>query len=260
MLNESYTPPVKGIKNIVVHWTAGGYKANSVDKKSYHFLIEGDGNIVYGDHKITDNIPPLKTGKYAAHTKNLNSYTIGVSICSMAGSTESPLNYGSAPLKRNQWDKMIEVVAYLAKKYGVPVSDKTILTHSEVQPNLGIKQNNKWDITVLQWDPKTKGHRAVGDKMRAEIKAAMAAATAAKKDQDNVVVAPPKPAPKPAPIETKKYTTREVQQKLRDFGIYVDVDGIWGKQTTQGVKIFQKLSGLDQTGELDAGTAKKLFG
>lgn len=255
MLNESYTPPVKGIKHIVIHWTAGAYKANSKDKASYHFLIEGDGNIVYGDHKITDNIPPLKD--YAAHTKNLNSYSIGVSCCSMANAVESPLDYGKCPLNKVQWDKMVEVVAELAKKYNVPVTDQTILSHAEVQPNLGIKQNNKWDITVLQWDPKTKGHRAVGDKFRAEVKAALAVLAAAKKDED-VVVVKPKPAPKPeAP---KKYSTTDVQKALRKFGIYVDVDGIWGKQTTQGVKIFQKLSGLDQTGELDTGTAKKLFG
>lgn len=258
LLDENHTPPIKGIKHIVVHWTAGGYKANSKDKASYHILIEGDGNIVYGDNKITNNIPPLKAGKYAAHTKNLNSYSIGVSMCSMAGAVESPLNYGSAPLTKTQWNKMIEVVAELSKKYNVPVSDQTILTHAEVQPNLGVKQNNKWDITVLQWDPKTKGHRAVGDKLRAEVKRELADNTASKKDEDLVVK--PAPKPEPTPSTTVNYTTKQVQQALRKFGIYVDVDGFWGKQTTQGVKIFQKLSNLNQSGTIDSATAEKLFG
>lgn len=257
MLNESFIPPVKGFKHIVVHWTAGGYKANAKDKASYHFLIEGDGNVVYGDNKITNNIPPLKTGKYAAHTKNLNSYSIGVSCCSMAGATESPLNYGSAPLTKVQWEKMIQVVAFLAKRYGIPVSDQTILTHAEVQPNLGIKQNNKWDITVLQFAPAVKGHRAVGDKMRKEIKEAQLAlsSTPVKKNED--VVAPVKPAP--TPTTQKKYTVRQVQQALRNFGIYIDVDGILGPRTVQAIKIFQKLSGLEQTGQVDSDTAEKLL-
>src|SRR4030095_64553 len=33
---------------VIVHWTAGTYKASPLDREHYHVLIEGDGTIVYG--------------------------------------------------------------------------------------------------------------------------------------------------------------------------------------------------------------------
>ena len=36
------------LKRIIIHWTAGNYKANATDKKSYHYIVEGDG-VSYSD-------------------------------------------------------------------------------------------------------------------------------------------------------------------------------------------------------------------
>ena len=55
------------MKRIVMHWTAGGHKANATDKDHYHLLIEGDGNVVYGNKPISANAAPLSKN-YAAHT------------------------------------------------------------------------------------------------------------------------------------------------------------------------------------------------
>jgi hypothetical protein len=51
-----------------------------------------------------------------------------------------------------QWDKMIQVVAELARHYRIPITPKTVLTHAEVQSNFGIAQRGKWDITRLPFD------------------------------------------------------------------------------------------------------------
>ena len=96
-----------------------------------------------------------------------------MSMCCMVGAKENPLTFGSAPMTRTQWDVMIVAVAALARRYQIPVTPTTILTHAEVQPNLGIRQENKWDITQLAFDSSISGHEAVGKRMRREITAAL---------------------------------------------------------------------------------------
>ncbi|WP_330166570.1 peptidoglycan recognition protein family protein [Rhizobium sp. GN54] len=109
--------------------------------------------------------------EYAAHTLNANSGSIGVSLCCMAGASESPFSAGRAPMTRAQWDAMTSVVADLCRRYGIAVTDRTVLSHAEVQPNLGIAQRGKWDFSRLAFDPSVVGAKACGDKMRAEVRA-----------------------------------------------------------------------------------------
>jgi hypothetical protein len=162
--------PDASMKRIHVHWTAGNHTASSNDTKHYHILIEGSGKLVRGDHSIKGNekSPPL-----VSHTKKANTGAIGVSMCCMAKAQESPFNAGTAPMTKVEWDRMIEVVADLARKYAIPVTPLTVLTHAEVQPNLGIAQEGKWDVTRLAFDPSIKGAKAVGDRMRLEVAVAL---------------------------------------------------------------------------------------
>ncbi len=52
----------------------------------------------------------------------------------------------------------------------------------------------------------------------------------------------------------------QIQQQLADLGYLTGtVDGIYGKQTTTAVRLFQQLNGLEQTGTVDAGTYAALF-
>ena len=163
--------PACTMKRIVVHWTGGAHKANALDRKSYHVLIEGDGNLVRGV-PINLNSAPIKPG-YAPHTRGCNTSSIGLSMCAMGGPDvrESPFNAGKWPLTQAQWDKAVETCAALCRRYSIPVTRQTVLTHAEVQGTLGIKQNNKWDITALAFDRSIKGARAIGDSFRAEVKA-----------------------------------------------------------------------------------------
>jgi hypothetical protein len=170
---------------IIIHWTAGGNKANSTDKKHYHVLVEGEGRVVAGDHPIKANKAPLSKA-YAAHTLSCNTGSIGVSLCGMVGAVETPFKPGNAPITKVQFEAAIKEVARLAKEYGIAVSPKTILTHAEVEANLGIKQRGKWDITILPWDTKVKGAKVVGDLIRAGVAAELTPKPA-----------PAKPTPKP---------------------------------------------------------------
>lgn len=167
----AWMPDAK-MSRIHIHWSAGQHSANAGDRSHYHIMIEGDGNLVRGDHTIDANAPG--SGKEpASHTRMANTGAIGVSMCCMFNAIESPFNPGPAPMTRTQWDRMIEAVADLARRYDIPVTPQTVLTHAEVGPNLGRPQPGKWDITRLAFDSSVQGHKAVGDKLRREVALAL---------------------------------------------------------------------------------------
>ncbi len=167
--------PDAQMERIHVHWTAGRHQANATDRRSYHILIEGDGKLVRGDRPISANDPARRRPREqpASHTLRANTRAIGVSMCCMHNARERPFDAGPAPLTKVQWDQMIASVAQLARRYGIPVTPLTILTHAEVQANLGIAQRNKWDITALPFELGTLGAQACGDKLRREVAVAM---------------------------------------------------------------------------------------
>lgn len=164
--------PDARMKRIHVHWTAGTHTANATDRKHYHVLVEGDGKLVRGNPSIKLNEAPLSTGS-AAHTRSANTGAIGISMCCMSGAVERPFNPGRFPMTEVQWDVMVQAVADLAKRYDIAVTPKTVLTHAEVQPNLGIKQSGKWDVAILAFDPAFNTPKRVGDRLRTEVRAAM---------------------------------------------------------------------------------------
>lgn len=163
------------MERIICHWTAGTNKPNAVDRKHYHFLIDGDGKVHNGDFKPEDNIK-CRTGKYAAHTLNCNTGSIGIALCGMAGAVESPFQAGKYALNAKQWDAMVNLIVTLSRKYKIGITERTVLTHAEVQGTLGITQRSKWDISRLPWDSSVVGPRAVGNKLRRDVMAAMAPA------------------------------------------------------------------------------------
>jgi len=153
------------MQRVIVHWTAGSYTVSSTDRESYHIIVGGDGQLVRGDNSIKANVSTSDSDGYAAHTKNCNSGSIGISAACMAGAIESPFNAGGYPLRQVQWDTLAAVAADLCRSYSIEVSPTTVLQHGEVQANLGIAQSGKWDINVLPWDPALKG----GDVFRENV-------------------------------------------------------------------------------------------
>lgn len=164
--------PNAKMQRIICHWTAGGHTASNLDRKHYHILIEGDGELVRGHHTIKDN-ESTGDGVYAAHTLGANTGSIGISACCMAGAQESPFDAGTAPMTETQWKVMAEVAAQLCHRYKIPVTQATVLGHGEVQKFLGKKQKGKWDPLVLPWAPHLS-RETVGNRFRAAVSAAMA--------------------------------------------------------------------------------------
>lgn len=167
--------PMARMQRAVVHWTGGGPKASDLDKCHYHVLIEDDGMLVRGNHPITANetLTGKSSDQYAAHVARLNTGSIGIGLCGMAGARESPLDFGRFPLTPRQWARAGELLAVLCDRYVIPVSYKTVLTHAEVEPTLGVRQAGKWDITVLEFST-VRGAKPIGDMLREQVLATMA--------------------------------------------------------------------------------------
>jgi hypothetical protein len=145
--------PACMMERIIVHWTAGSYTVSATDREHYHIIVGGDGQLARGDKPITANVSTSDNDGYAAHTKSCNSGSIGISAACMAGAVESPFQAGGYPLKPVQWAVLAAVAADLCVAYGIEVTPETVLQHGEVQDNLGISQDGKWDINVLPWMP-----------------------------------------------------------------------------------------------------------
>jgi len=145
-----------GLTRIHLHWTAGGHTVNSTDRKHYHIVIEGSGKEVSCNAET----------KRLAHTLNANGGAIGISMACMAGAVERPFSWGSAPMTAAQLHGMCKAAARLAVQYDIPISRYSVLTHAEVQPILGIKQRQKWDISVLPGMIDPSNPNMVGDRIR----------------------------------------------------------------------------------------------
>lgn len=165
--------PRADISRVISHWTGGNYAPSANDRSHYHFLIDGNAKPVRGVPSVVLNAHPKAQPGYAAHTKSSNTGSIGISVCAMAGAVERPFAAGKAPLTQGQWMALVLAVADLCERYKLPVTHKTVLTHAEVQANLGIKQSGKWDIARLPFDLKCDTAKKVGDRLRAEVAAVL---------------------------------------------------------------------------------------
>lgn len=209
---DAWLPNV-GVAAIVTHWTGGARSWSTLDARHYHLGIShvagSEPKLHRGVCSIADNVN-LKDGSYAAHTRGFNARNgkavIGVALCGMAGATQSPFNPGGHPITREQWEALADVVAQLAKFYKVPVDEKHVLQHGEVQKNLGIEQRGKWDICKLAFDP-TAPPDIVCNDFRDMVKARLAGTATV-----------PAPPATPEPVESEPWQV-VVDGKLIGTGI-----------------------------------------
>ena len=184
------------MKRIIMHWSAGAHRASNEDRAHYHLMIEGGGNVVYGDKPISANAAPLSKD-YAGHTYKLNTDSIGVAVCAMRGARQAPFSPGQYPITEAQVQGLVREVARLAKSYNIPVTRQTILSHAEVQPTLGVRQAGKWDIAWIPGWKSATDPIGVGDHLRALIRAEI---TGTARPVPKPVTPAPTPQPaKPAP-------------------------------------------------------------
>ena len=194
------------MNRIIIHWTAGGNKANATDKRHYHTIVEGDGNIVSGNHPVSANDPirsPNDGSTYAAHTRGANTKAIGIAMAGMRGAKERPFDHGPSPITPWQVAALVEEVAILCRIHAIPVTRETVLTHAEVQSTLGIKQNNKWDVMWLPGMAAAGDAHKIGDHLRERI-----AVSASNKSALHTT---PRPVARPAPVVVQKPAQSERQ-------------------------------------------------
>ena len=233
---------------IILHWTAGADGVTPHEADSYNFLIGRDGTITRGKHAPEAQIPPLRKGFYAAHTLNANGNRIGVALDAMGDANERPFRAGRFPITELQLDVLVTFVADLCLKYRIPVTRRTVLSHAEVQPTLGIRQNGKWDISWLPGMDAPGDPVAVGDQLRARILAAMG--------QPAIAAAAFTPVLRRG---AKGEAVRHLQELLTGQGHDLGrLDGDFGERTDAAVRIFQKLKGLKTDGIVGAQTWAKL--
>lgn len=164
------------MQRIVLHHTAGGLIPSAFDKQHYHRIVDGNGSVHDGLHPISANAPgaTLRSGHYAAHTRGLNTGSIGVSMACMANAEWSDPRACKAFPTPPQVEALIAEVARLCREYSIPVTRRTVLSHAEVQTTLGIAQAGKWDF---DYDPfgvlDSRNPVRVGDMLRDRITAAL---------------------------------------------------------------------------------------
>jgi N-acetyl-anhydromuramyl-L-alanine amidase AmpD len=139
VLPEAWLPKGRKVHRVILHWTAGAYKASAFDRLHYHFLVQGDGTVVQGVRG---------PGLYLPHTRNLNTGSVGISLCAMAGAVQGRAS-GRYPLNSLQWERAIQAAADVIAAYDLALTERTFLCHSEVQEVYGLRQRGKWDIDVL---------------------------------------------------------------------------------------------------------------
>ena len=216
----------------ITHWTAGGGRASDKDKKHYHTITEFDGTIVEGKEDEEDNIV-TSDGDYAAHTRNLNTGSIGKAMAGMRDATEYPLSYGPSPINRKQFEAHCKDLALTHMAYGIPVTPETCLTHAEVEPTLGVKQRGKWDLTVLPFEPTIRGAIPVGNYMRERVMAYMG---------DEAPIYEHFPTIRQG---MRGYFVQNMQGLLADSGYFSGKkDGIFGPRTKEALMAFQSEHGL----------------
>lgn len=225
---------MSGLHRIIVHWTAGGGRASDLDREHYHRLVEWDGNIVAGTKTPEDNIV-ASDGDYAGHTRNLNTGSIGVALCGMRGAKEFPFDPGPTPINEKQWRAAAVLVADLCRTYGIPVTGRTVLTHAEVEPVLGVKQAGKWDIARIPWKPSLVGAVPVGDDFRDLVRSVLGAPIAT--DRPNLRRG------------SRGAFVRDLQEQLSALGYALGaIDGHFGRNTEASVLAFQAATGLATDG------------
>ena len=164
------------MQRIIWHWTAGGHTANNTDKRHYHYIIEGDGTVVEGNHPPEANLvlrTPNDSSTYAAHTRGLNTKSIGIAVAAMRGATERPFSTGPSPITEAQVAALVALTARLCEQYNIPVQGDAVLSHAEVQPTLKVAQRNKWDIMWLPGMLHPADPVSVGDTLREAVRAEM---------------------------------------------------------------------------------------
>lgn len=159
-----------GLHRIHWHWTGGAYGEIQLELDRYNALIDPEGLVVDGTFPAEAQAR-YRPGLAASHTLNANTGAIGLAVDCMAGARERPFTPGPYPMTPAQMRGLVGLTARLCRLYDIPVTRWSTLSHAEVQPTLGIRQRNKWDICWLPGMDSPGDPVEVGDRLRAMVRA-----------------------------------------------------------------------------------------
>lgn len=154
VIPAAWLTPAK-VQRVICHWTAGSYHVTSHDRACYHVLLCDERALGRGAdvRAVRGTRPPAgndstRDGDYAAHTRNLNTGSFGLSVACMAeAQPRGP--FGPYPLTHLLWERLAQAAAEVLAAYDLELSERTCLFHSEVEQVYNISQAGKWDIDVL---------------------------------------------------------------------------------------------------------------
>lgn len=156
------------MKRIIIHWTAGFAVPNEHEKECYHYLVDNIGKIYEGKFPASAN-EVCKSGHYAAHTGGGNTGSVGVALCGMYGFKDKK-HAGSYPFTKIQFEAAMQLCAKIAKKFNIPITKTTVLTHYEFgKTHPKTTSAGKIDIIYLPPYPWV-AREAVGDFIRTKIR------------------------------------------------------------------------------------------
>lgn len=223
------------MNRIIMHHSAGPGRVTEEDKKHYHRIVDAQGEVHSGNHTIADNAPGkyLQTGKYAAHTRGLNTGSIGVAMAAMAGAQwKDPRGSTTSFPTEVQVKEFVREIARLAFRYDIPVTPRTILSHAEVQITLGVKQAGKWDFDYDPFGQTTSRDPVeIGDKLRSLIVSEIKA-----------LKGKPPASPQDTTLERPLLKRGSVGEHVKFLQKRLNIkdDGMFGPATEATVIAFQK--------------------
>ena len=146
------------------HWTAGAWTPCIQDLKSYHYVIDKDGNVYKGKFKPEDN-NLCKPGTYAMHCGGGNTGCIGIAVCGMYG-FDIKNKKSTYMITRKSVEALCKLGAELSLKYKIEIAPARVFTHWEFgQLHPKTSSAGKVDIGFLPYQPNWNSQR-VADELR----------------------------------------------------------------------------------------------
>lgn len=141
---------VSGLHRIHWHWTASTYAVTDEVRSHYNDVHDVEGNSYDGGARAEHQANyDWRKGVGVSHTLNANTGAIGQAVAAMGNAQGWPVNIGKWPLSWDGIDAMLMRSIDYHHQFDIPITPYSTLSHAEVQPTLGIKQNGKWDYQIL---------------------------------------------------------------------------------------------------------------